>query len=99
MKSETPSQIANELHVFVTVAGGFAYVASAPESVKVHIIDYDDLKADFDQTFAQFSPRARRILRTIHNAHGKARPEAHESGIGWLPSPRVRNHCQRVRGR
>lgn len=50
-------------HVFVTVAGGVAYVARTPPNVKVHIIDYDDLKADFKHTFDQLSSEAQSFYR------------------------------------
>jgi len=46
-------------HVFITVAGGVAYIAQAPESVQVHVIDYDDLEADFGRTFGSMSSEAR----------------------------------------
>lgn len=50
-------------HVFVTVAGGVAYVARTPPNVKVHIIDYDDLKVDFKQAFDQLSSEAQSFYR------------------------------------
>jgi hypothetical protein len=56
------------INVFITVAGGVAYVASAPESVKVHIIDYDNLKADFDKTFQQLAPAAQDYYRQTEMA-------------------------------
>ena len=46
----------NVAHVFVTVAGGVAYVAQAPENTRVHIIDFDDLGSDFETAFGKFSP-------------------------------------------
>lgn len=45
-----------KLQVFITVVGGVAYVAEAPEGVDVHIVDYDDLKEDFGATFRSLSP-------------------------------------------
>jgi hypothetical protein len=45
-------------NVFITVSGGVAYLASAPETIKVHIIDYDNLGEDFDTTFNYLSPEA-----------------------------------------
>ncbi len=55
-------------HVFITVAGGVAYVASAPETVKIHVIDYDNLEADFDSTFSQFTIEERAFYWQTHNA-------------------------------
>ena len=45
--------------VFVTVSGGVAYVADAPDGVRVHVLDYDDLKCDFGESFRRLSPEAR----------------------------------------
>ncbi|MGD1105597.1 MAG: hypothetical protein ABR865_01025 [Terracidiphilus sp.] len=42
-------------HVFVTVAGGVAYVAKAPKGVAVHIIDYDDIASDAQSTLRNFT--------------------------------------------
>lgn len=50
-------------HVFVTVSGGVAYVASAPEAVKVHVIDYDNIEADFEAAFRHLSPEAQAFYR------------------------------------
>jgi hypothetical protein len=49
--------------VFITVSGGVAYVAQAPETVNVHIIDYDELKADFEPAFLRLSPEAQAFCR------------------------------------
>lgn len=60
MESQKPSNKAPVTeHVFVTVVGGVAYVAKAPESVQVHVIDYDDLAAGFGPTFGALSPEAK----------------------------------------
>lgn len=58
-------------HVFVTIAGGVGYVARAPENIEVHIIDYDDLKADFDETFKGLSPEAQSFYREMETATNK----------------------------
>jgi hypothetical protein len=42
-------------HVFVTVAGGVAYVARAPKNVLVHIIDYDDIACDAHSALRNFT--------------------------------------------
>jgi hypothetical protein len=54
-------------HVFITVAGGVAYVANSPELVKVHVIDYDELKADFEIAFNRLSPEAQAYYREREN--------------------------------
>jgi len=46
------------LHAFVTVSGGVAYMVQEPAKVRVHLIDYDDLQADFTRTFDQLSAEA-----------------------------------------
>lgn len=51
-------------HVYVTVSGGVAYIAQAPKGVEVHILDYDNLKADFDATFSKFSREEREFYRS-----------------------------------
>ena len=66
-KQSVPNDTATQ-HVFVTVAGGVAYVAGVPETVAVHIIDYDDLKADFEFTFNQLSPEAQDFYRRAEQA-------------------------------
>ena len=52
-------------HVFVTVAGGVGYVAKTLKNIEVHIIDYDDLEADFDETFKRLSPEAQSFYREM----------------------------------
>lgn len=59
MSDQNMSDLSAKLHVFVTVVGGVAYVAEAPDSVEVHIIDYDDLKEDFGATFRSLSVEER----------------------------------------
>jgi hypothetical protein len=46
-------------HAFITVSGGVAYVAHEPDAVRVHIIDFDDLKCDFGDAFPRLSEEAR----------------------------------------
>ncbi len=59
MHNRPASSVTKLQDVFITVSGGVAYVAQAPESVKVHIIDYDDLGSDFGRTFSKLAPEAR----------------------------------------
>lgn len=54
--------------VFITVAGGVAYVADAPGSVRVHIIDYDDLKDDFQFAFDRLSPEGQAFYLRLESA-------------------------------
>lgn len=56
-------------HIFVTVVGGVAYVAEAT-TVNVHIIDYDDLKADFEGAFGRLSPEERAFYDRNEKASG-----------------------------
>lgn len=65
MRPKRASSAANPHDVFITVSGGVAYVGRAPESVKVHIIDYDDLKADFQAAFNSLSAEAQAFYREI----------------------------------
>jgi hypothetical protein len=71
MDALASSQNTNQQHVFITVSGGVAYIASAPKSVTVHIIDYDDLKADFNQTFAQFTPAEKAFYWSSQSSLGR----------------------------
>lgn len=57
--------------VFVTVRGGVAYLAEAPESVEVHIIDYDDLNDDFVSAFNRLSPVEQAFYRRTEAAATK----------------------------
>jgi hypothetical protein len=43
-------------------------VAKASEGVKIHVIDYDDLKADFEKTFSRLSPEAQAYYRRAEDA-------------------------------
>jgi hypothetical protein len=68
MNNQPVSDAAAMQHVFVTVVGGVAYVAKASEGVKIHVIDYDDLKADFEKTFSRLSPEAQAYYRRAEDA-------------------------------
>lgn len=59
MRNEPPPEALDTMHVIITVSGGIPYVAQAPKTVNVHIIDYDDLSADFNRTFGQLSSEAK----------------------------------------
>ena len=55
-------------NVFITVAGGVAYVAEVPDSVRVHIIDYDDLRDDFQFAFGRLSPEEQAFYWRLEEA-------------------------------
>lgn len=42
-------------HAFVEVAGGVAYVTDCPPHVKVHVINHDDLDADFEFSYSRLA--------------------------------------------
>jgi hypothetical protein len=56
-------------HVFITVAGGVAYVAKAPENTAVHIIDHDDIESDPELTLRNLSPAERAFLGEMEKGH------------------------------
>ena len=70
MKNQLAPNTTATHHVFVTVAGGVAYMAKAPENVEVHIIDYDDLEADFELTFSRLSSEAQAFYLRTEEAAG-----------------------------
>jgi hypothetical protein len=67
MQNQLATNISQAQNVFITVAGGVAYVAQSPESVKVYIIDCDDLRADFDLTFGRLAPEAQAFFLKLEN--------------------------------
>lgn len=59
--------------ILVVVSGGIAEAvdATVPKDYEVEIIDYDNLKADFDNEFAALSLDAQRYVREQEDSqHG-----------------------------
>ncbi len=79
MSEKAPRRIDKE-QVYITVSGGVAYVAQTPENVEVRIIDFDNLKADYNGAIASLSPEERAFLRVMECENSSRHDETESLG-------------------